>query len=409
MKKKVLHTVFYASLIACMGIWSSCEKDEPIPTVDLNAKIELTGTAEGSTVDELTIKIKSNNTGATKELTPQANGETSVTLEEGNYNFEVTGKITYSYKDYEGNAQTKTELIAGLLENVSVSSSMESKTITIKAFISTANGGWVIKEIYSTGTKTSVGNKNYTNVQFVEIYNNSSEKMYADGLTIGETGIPSSQNSNFYADDLAEYTFVFTFYSVPGNGTTYPVDPGKSILIAPYPINHPATFTPADNKLLDLSMADFQWYDEHSLALQVPEVPDLIRHYSYSNTIWLMAVQTNRGFILFKTDDIADYVKNNVDTRKNNAGKDFTTIRLKNTNVLDAVDMGQPDKIKVKTISSSLDLGFTYCSASFSGKSMRRKVSHVEPDGRVVYQDTNNSTVDFIPDAEPQPKQFKVN
>lgn len=413
MKKKVFQSAFYISLILFMSVWSSCESDDPIPAVELTAKVELTGVATGSTVDELTIKVKSIQTGVTKEFIADAKDEISMTLEEGVYNFEATGKISYAYTDYEGQEQTKTESIAGLTENISISSTMANRTVAIQAFITNSSGtgnnpAWVIKEIYSAGTKTSVGNKNYTNVQFVEIYNNSGETLYADGLAIGETGVISSSQPNYYAADMAESTFVHTLYSVPGDGTKYPVEPGKSILIAPYPINHPAEFDPVDNKLLDLSIADFQWYDDHRLALQVPEVPDLVKHYSYSATIWILTTQTNRGFVLFKTDNIADYVTENMDIRKNNAGNDATAVRLDNAKVLDAVDMGHPDKIKVKTISPSLDLGFTYCSETFSGKSVRRKVSHVESDGRVVYQDTNNSSVDFITDADPQPKQFKA-
>ena len=412
MKKKVLQSAFYISLITLMSsVWSSCEKDDPIPqVVDLTAKVELSGAPTGSKFDELAIKVKNNNTAVTREFTANANGETTMTtLEEGVYNFEATGKISYSYTDYEGKEQTKTESVAGLLENVSISSSMANKMVVIKAFISTSNSGWVIKEIYAAGTKTSVGNKNYNKVQFVEIYNNSGEKMYADGLAIGETQVTSVTDPNYYAPDMVNHTFVHTLYSVPGNGTQYPVDPGKSILIAPYPINHPTEFDPVDNNLLDLSIADFQWYDEHSLALQVPEVPDLIKHFSYSPTIWVLPVLTNRGFVLFTTDNIADYVEKNMDKRKNNAGNEMSSVKLDNTKVLDAVDLGHPDKIKVKTITPSLDLGFTYCSETYSGKSVRRKVSHVEADGRTVYQDTNNSTVDFTPDADPQPKQFKAN
>lgn len=414
MKKKVFQSVFYISLIAFMSVWSSCEKDDPIPSVELTAKVELTGIADGSTVDELTIKAKDTHSGITKEFTAEAKDAISITLEEGVYNFEATGKISYTYTDYEGKEQTKTELIAGLTENISISSTMTNKTVAIQVFITNISGtgnnpGWVIKEIYSAGTKTSVGSKNYTKVQFVEIYNNSEEILYADGLAIGETGVVSSSQPNYYAVDMAKSTFVHTLYSVPGDGKEYPVEPGKSILIAPYPINHPAEFDPVDNQLLDLSIADFQWYDDHRLALQVPEVPDLIRHYAYTNTIWILTTQTNRGFVLFKTDNIADYVIKNMDIRKNNSGKNTTAVRLDNDKVLDAVDMGHPDKIKVKTISPSLDLGFAYCSETFNGKSIRRKVSHVESDGRVVYQDTNNSSVDFISDADPQPKQFKAN
>ena len=135
----------------------------------------------------------------------------------------------------------------------------------------------------------------------------------------------------------------------------------------------------------------------------------MVRHYSYSASIWIVAVQMNRGFVLFKTRNINNHVESNTDIRANNIGNAVTAIRLSNSEVLDAVDLGNPETIKAKTISSSLDLGFTYCSSTYNGKSVRRKVSHVEADGRVVYQDTNNSTVDFIPNAEPRPRQFNTN
>lgn len=409
MKRIVVKSTMYITLLALLMVWSSCEKEAPVPPVEITVEVEMPALAKGATVEGLKVKATNKGTGTTSEATAETGNAIAITLEEGIYNFEVSGQTTYTYTDIEGVEQTKTEALVGLVENISVSSAMASPVVSITAHVSSNSTGWVIKEIYSAGTKTSVGAANYNKVQFVEIYNNSSETLYADGLAIGETAITSGTSPNYYADDLNDSTYVQTLYSIPGNGTEHPVKPGESVLLAPYPFDHTKEFDPADNNLLDLSGADWQWYDEHRLVVDVPEVPNMVRHYSYSASIWIVAVQMNRGFVLFKTSNINNYVESNTDIRKNNAGKTATAIRLSNSEVLDAVDLGSPETIKAKTISSSLDLGFTYCSSTYNGKSVRRKVSHVEADGRVVYQDTNNSTVDFIPNAEPQPRQFNTN
>lgn len=399
----------YITLLALFVSWSSCEKETPVPPMEITVEVEMPALATGSIVEGLKVKTTNKGTGTTSEATAESGNTIAITLDEGIYNFEVSGQTTYIYNDIEGVEHTKTEALVGLVENVSVSSAMSSPVISITAHVSSNSTGWVIKEIYSSSTRTTVGGAAYYKVQFVEIYNNSNETLYADGLAIAETAVTSTSSPNYYADDLSDSTYVYTLYSIPGSGTDHPVEPGKSILIAPYPLDHTKEFDPADNKLLDLSGADWQWYDEHRLAVDVPEVPNMVKHYSSSASIWIVTVQMNRGFVLFKTDDINNYVVNNTDIRKNNAGNAVTSIRLSNSEVLDAVDLGNPETIKAKTISSALDLGFTYCSETYNGKSVRRKVSHVEADGRVVYQDTNNSTVDFIPNAEPQPRQFNTN
>ena len=47
-----------------------------------------------------------------------------------------------------------------------------------------------------------------------------------------------------------------------------------------------------------------------------------------------------------------------------------------------------------KRIPPSLDAGFIYCNGQFNGESCRRKVDEVI-NGRLIFQDTNNSGEDF--------------
>ena len=51
--------------------------------------------------------------------------------------------------------------------------------------IQVEGAGFVIKEFYYSGCLTPAGN-NYTDDQFIEIYNNSADTLYADSLLIVE-------------------------------------------------------------------------------------------------------------------------------------------------------------------------------------------------------------------------------
>ena len=48
-----------------------------------------------------------------------------------------------------------------------------------------------------------------------------------------------------------------------------------------------------------------------------------------------------------------------------------------------------------KRIPLELDAGATTVEATYTGKSVARKIQSLRPDGTIIYQDTNNSTEDF--------------
>ena len=72
--------------------------------------------------------------------------------------------------------------------------------------------------------------------------------------------------------------------------------------------------------------------------------------------------------------------------------------------MIDAVEIVQVDETKrYKRLPTTLDAGYTYLDGgSYCSKSVRRKVSMIVG-GRVIYKDTNNSTVDFLHDLTPTP------
>lgn len=56
----------------------------------------------------------------------------------------------------------------------------------------------------------------------------------------------------------------------------------------------------------------------------------------------------------------------------------------------------------LSNIPMNLDAGYVSCSANYCNESIVRKVAETKEDGRVVYQDTNNSLSDFEVSTEPQ-------
>ncbi len=399
--KKIQIWTIMSLFLATIG-FVACEENDSVKMQDVTLKATLPEFMEGVDADGLTVEFINKATESIKTSTLDASGQLLITVEQGLYDIKISGKKIYSQAIDETTINSQEVNLIGFKESVAISST--SGTLEIPLKISIPNKGWVIKEYYFAGSKTPSGSA-YNKDQFIEIYNNTDTVMYADGISFGEVENTTSQGPNVYADEIDQSTFVRALYTIPGTGKEHPVQPGNSILIAPQPINHKET-VPAS---VDLSEADFQFYDSHAtLSIQVPEVPDMIRYYLSSKTILTFH---NRGawpILIFKAPDMENYVSQYTDTRNNKAGNPITTVRIPNEYILDAVESAPSEGITSKAFSASVDLGFVGCGPSGTGKSIRRKVAEIK-NGRVIYQDTNNSSVDFIPDATPQPKVFGNN
>jgi len=406
---KITVIVFYLTLLI------ACDDEEK--TVQLNNYTiqlipvladndEITGDLSG-----VKVTVRDVNTNWEKALVSDKEGKVYFTNLTGIYNIEASGHLKYSSSTNNGSIENIT-YFGGAGENLLLSEDSFSGSVEIYPISS--DNGWVIKEMYTASTRTSNGSTLRFD-QFIEIYNNTDTVMYADGLAIGETRHETTSGENIYADNMAEKTFLWTVYAIPGKDgdKNVPVEPGRSIVIAPQPIDHRH-----DNSIdLRPPVSDYQWFDAYGsgqYSIDVPEVPNLERYYSYSLSVWIVTVQMNRGFVIFKIPqsrdggNIAKYVEDNTDMRFNNAGNMVTAIGVENQYVIDAVELGYKHDFYRKSLHSSLDKGRSYTLQPYNGKSIRRKILTVKPDGRVVYQDTNDSSVDFWTNRTPAPKQYPV-
>jgi hypothetical protein len=136
------------------------------------------------------------------------------------------------------------------------------------------SGAFVIKEFYYSGSVTPAGKKYFAD-QYLEIFNNTNEIQYADGLSVLEHDSYGS-GTNFWAN-IQDTIVAGMIWTIPGSGMQVPVLPGKSIILATNGINHKDD--PNGNPLspVNLGNADFEFYvfKQPEKDLDSPTVPNL--------------------------------------------------------------------------------------------------------------------------------------
>jgi Protein of unknown function (DUF4876) len=112
---------------------------------------------------------------------------------------------------------------------------------------------------------------------FIEVHNNSFDTLYLDGRILGESipwiwGTLSHPECSFWARWLEDPEGIWTgtFWAFPGGGTSYPLGPGETAVIATDAIDH-RVIRP---DLLDLSGADFEFIGTDA-DVNNPAVPDM--------------------------------------------------------------------------------------------------------------------------------------
>ncbi len=273
---------------------------------------------------------------------------------------------------------------------------------------------FVIKEFYFSGCNTPSG-KGYSADQYIEIANNTDEIQYADGISVLEHESYGT-GANFWAN-IKDAIVVKMIWTIPGDGRQVPVLPGKSIILARNGMNH--RDDPNGNPLspVNLGNADFEFYvdEEKKRDIDFPAVPnleedlfvyrgaDVAFHVSGGSALAIAKIPGNNEL------ERKQYINSKLVSKTSVSGSNTTYfVKIANKYVLDAVEVVQDEARSVyKRFPQELDAGYTLvASGSRSGKCIRRKVYTVVQ-GRTIYQDTNNSTQDFLKDVDPRPKIYE--
>ncbi|TAJ08653.1 DUF4876 domain-containing protein [Marinilabiliaceae bacterium JC017] len=411
-KYRVMNKVGIAMLVMFSILFFSCEKDDEISFSDVSVGLKLPKslTKKKPVLNSAKLVMTNVNTGVEtiEQLTTLQSPV--VNVEDGLYNLLVTGELNCTTTDTKGKTINQTIKVRGVKENLEVVGG--ELDVDMSLFIFKESTGFVISEIFFARTKTPEGQIYNSGDQYFEIYNNSSEVLYADGLCIAQTALNSAQKMDKFKPDIRNVaTPVSDVYRIPGSGKDYPVQPGESIVICDVAINHKT-----DNpNSFDLSKADFEWYDEKGNEVDVPEVTNMVKIASTSASSWRINMWGWQSYILFKMEDVTskaflkdyayhyEYLFVHEDFR---ITMEFDAWKVPNSNIIDAVECSSRSGFKWKALDPSLDLTWTHSgdgNEETYGKSVKRKVSHVTADGRKVLLDTNDSAFDFIPTAVPSP------
>lgn len=369
----------------------SCKDDEKIYYYQSAVTIDESALNGAPSPDSYDITFTNSSTGYVR--TAKSTGTTARvdSLVVGFY--DVTVQSQFSYAGYAYN-------YIGTAKNVECTNEGINCTIPVSA---TKAQALVIKEVYYNHCKDN-NSANYLRDCFIEIYNNSDQTVYADGIAVAMTLSPNTfewkydtdvtYNGNTYdtvgIQDDDKYIFVgMTVWQIPGAGKTYPVDSGESIVLAAYAMDH----TENASASLDLSTADFEFYCDHYGEKGQSDCNainlNLVAAVSAPTNQFMLTV-TGRGFIIFHQDTpirSTDFI------RSSNYPTSLGLEVLK-TDVIDAVDLVANATTK-KWVDEEFDAGKVLSQGNYCGKSVLRKVKEAI-NGRVILQDTNNSTEDFI-------------
>ena len=270
----------------------------------------------------------------------------------------------------------------------------------------------IFKEIYYCGSRPEKGGV-YFRDQFYEIYNNSADILYLDGIYFANLtpGTATTKLPIWPEADGNNYAYGERVWKFPGNGTEYPLAPGESCIISQFAANHQLDIYNPQSPI-DGSSSEFEF------NMNNPNFPDQaaydMQHVFYRGKAEMGSIPQyltsvfGGAYVIFRVpegeawDPVNDENMKTTDLSKPNSNVYYAKIPIKY--VLDAVEaVDNESKMNAKRVPGVLDVGITWVGATYCGLGIARKLSTDEEGnpiireetGTYIYQDTNNSTDDF--------------
>lgn len=434
---KTMYKFLTLLLIATSITIVSCDKDEPVvQPVNYQVKVVFNKDFENKIAPNTKVVLSSASSEKKYEALTDAKGAVTFNnIIPDTYNITATLKLSKAnFEKLFGYAPDKEEINFGATENkIVINKQTEpSKTLTL---LTAKIGDLVFKQIYYAGSDVRQGAV-YRDL-FFEVYNNSNETIYLDGLYFGQAfgRTKSTQESYTISDGQydwskskgqtkgnksnTDFVYVDHIYQIPGTGKQYALKPGESAVVAQNAINHkeplvvqvngkdrtysvknPALTIDLSNATFEVNMIEyFTALGKKPLATDVdnPNVPNLNIIYNLNLKDLILDPLGRDSFIIFRTKELATYSKlpNPQTTTVTSRTKLF--MQIPNEVIIDAVETNKedPSKLYPRRLSASLDAGYAFVpKGKYSSQSIIRKVVK-EVNGRKILQDTNNSTNDF--------------
>ena len=309
-------------------------------------------------------------------------------LSAGSYEVRAAGSVNYTQS-----GTTAMGEVAGFVSKIDI---LTATTYTVPLSLKltpSGEGDFIIEEIFFTGTATPEG-KQYFGDQYIKLYNPTDRVLYADGLVLADSEFLTVTKRDYTPNVMAEAFTAGSMVQIPGTGTQYPVQPGKSIVIAEQGINHKEN----NPNSIDLSKADFE-------SFYPPRVKDVdgvgVTNNINLHGIFIFNNRGNRSYVIARFPEGTTTATLQYDYEYKVATKlmQRQALKIPNNWIVDAVNLSTKKGFEWIVTAPSLDAGYTYVAndegdASRYGKSVRRKVLS-QNNGKPIFKDTNNSTDDF--------------
>ena len=318
-------------------------------------------------------------------FTNLSQNELTLPLLMGSYEMRIAATATYTL-----NGETVAGEMSAFVSKVDV---LNDSSFPVSLSIKAKGNDFIIEEIFFAGTATLEG-KQYFGDQYIKLYNPTNKVLYADGLVLADSEFLTVTKRDYTPDVMAEAFTAGSMVQIPGTGTQYPVQPGKSIVIAEQGINHKEN----NPNSIDLSKADF----ENFYPPRVKDVDGVgVTNNINLHGIFIFNNRGNRSYVIARFPEGTATATLQYDYEYKVATKlmQRQALKIPNNWIVDAVNLSTKTGFEWIVTSSSLDSGWAYVAndekdASRYGKSVRRKVLS-QNNGKPIFKDTNNSTEDF--------------
>lgn len=404
---------------------------------------------DSNAVSQADITVTNNEDGVVYTGTSDTEGVVTLSVLPGTYTITATRTFTAEeYFTFSGQEVAQEVVFNASAENILINE--ETSTTTTLELVTGKIGDLILKQIYYSGS--DVRNGALYRDQFFEVHNNSNETIYLDGVyfaqvygatsvssnlkpyhqsngqydwsqSIGQTDVNNANSDYIYVDEVIQF---------PGSGTEYPLEPGKSTIVAATAVNHKAPLTVEDDEgetvvyevvnpdlTIDLSNAPFETYFRQYQESQGSSFLDSdidnpnavnmnIAFKTFAGKDLILDPMGRDAFAIFRADDAVFNGWNTVplpSITADNFDEDTSVyLQIPVSVILDGVETqrNDPSKAKPKRLTDAIDAGeISTIQGHYTSESIIRKVS-AEIDGKVFYQDTNNSANDFEVLARPQ-------
>ena len=380
------------ALALTLVLFNSCKNDDDVInsvvatrnlTLQLQKPDNVTDIQYGTIT--LTLTELNRNEKVERVFTNLSQNELTLPLLMGSYEVHIAATVTYTI-----NGETVAGEMSAFVNKVDL---LNNSSFPISLSIKAKGNDFIIEEIFFAGTATPEG-KQYFGDQYIKLYNPTDRVLYADGLVLADSEFLTVTKIDYTPNIMAEAFTAGSMVQIPGTGTQYPVQPGKSIVIAEQGINHKEN----NPNSIDLSKADFE-------SFYPPKVKD-VDGVGVTNNINLYGVfiinnRGNRSYVIarFPEGTATSTLQYNYEYQTEIKIMKRQALKIPNEWIVDAVNLSTKEGFEWIVTAPSLDAGYTYVTnaegdASRYGKSVRRKVLS-QNNGKTVFKDTNNSTKDF--------------